>query len=1301
MTLDRNPQSRVANTPSSDQYYDYQEEFVGASKTVSKHKDQQEKSFNEMSVQELREALMSFPVNVRAALVDIRTERGSEEKKQSRRSVGDSDDDANRNRSKNEKNRQRSRSAEPVSKGGLITKERVSKAKEREKRAAYREAVKKSYQKLVESEDDSRHRHQSKLRNSRSGNGVSFSDYMESSANSSPSDHGETSEDDNGEIPRSELDDKYSDYQKPGKGSKGKSRKYSDLSGSDSPKGTGQSNHYVYQRHHRYASPTDASKIREREQSHYSSGERPYLKRSSSSVKPTRSSGNKHESGESNASRGKASRKRSSTSDSHQAKKSKDKSPEREQERHKVLEWSRRNAWDKKIRSDYSVSPLRQSRGTSPMRSVSPVVKLQYKSFDSSIERVDRRSSREIVDSSKRTVSSSTQAKIRQSDALQSSDKDRTPVVNSSKAEVARQSSAERKYKSPNFFEFRNTVNSTKALSTVKDSKKSDKLSEEGMTSQVVLSQQALLARYRKNKEMDTQPAQNIKVGLTPLSAVNAIFGSKFGKKSQPVTNGITTSRYANPTSSSTLHRESSEDVDFGHQLRQHQNGNSKGVVESVKANSDKHHFSPSLSVDVSRFRSNSSHSFGSESNTGQAEFRRMQDWLKRIGLSRYEIVLQEHGINKLSIVELLQRKDMINIGIDEKDVPSLLNHISDFSLRTRSFAEQAMTSFTPNKARREHQRAMPTTPNSPPPQKVTPEDIKDILLTAFDCGDTHKFFSGWKAAELYMPEECKVFNPMRPAIYNAKQAIEFHLHLHFAVFPLKQCGNGSIVACRERVKKEMDILKEYLEKIASSDPQAVCWDLSDVVDSSNTNGKDKSFPVSPTLAHSFTQSREFATYAGIVMVPDPRTNVAFANLFKADWISALKERLMQFLDVVGFQIFDEKATHSILPFSPAKKSSSQQSNDLSEKGNAPDTNLVTQQQLDLNQPFAPLELDGAKGSSAVDLMSESLSPIPRDENERTTEMSFNTELATEVARADNILSAKSVSRELSSGIALDARGEEQEEVLNSPLSIDSSISQLTDSPSQTVDEAGLRVKNTESSPALSRRLGRNGEQPPVKKVSSMQAQVNNYNKLLKARGEPENSPAVAESFPVDPLSSNIQKSVSTPQTTGVTFNRKPLVFKPQPPAKPPAMQSQVDTYNLLLSNGGNEGKNPPEIDSKAFNPEDSSEWDQGNGSALPVKIIPIPRKSSLLRNSLVPKADDSLDAEKKMDDGKERSSDQRKSIINTTESIDTDGALILSEANALPITRNDEKERTAEPVAIAHGSTQQLLETQEESDNA
>jgi hypothetical protein len=58
------------------------------------------------------------------------------------------------------------------------------------------------------------------------------------------------------------------------------------------------------------------------------------------------------------------------------------------------------------------------------------------------------------------------------------------------------------------------------------------------------------------------------------------------------------------------------------------------------------------------------------------------------------------------------------------------------------------------------------------------------------------------------------------------------------------------------------------------------------------------SFP-SPSPSRPFIRSREYAIYAGMVLVPEPEQNVAFQGLFQPDWMESLKERLRQFLQLV------------------------------------------------------------------------------------------------------------------------------------------------------------------------------------------------------------------------------------------------------------------------------------------------------------------------------------------------------------------------------------------------------------------
>lgn len=147
---------------------------------------------------------------------------------------------------------------------------------------------------------------------------------------------------------------------------------------------------------------------------------------------------------------------------------------------------------------------------------------------------------------------------------------------------------------------------------------------------------------------------------------------------------------------------------------------------------------------------------------------------------------------------------------------------------------------------------------------------------------------------------------------------MEFHLHLYFSVYPIMhQLG-------KEEVRRGKNCLKEYLETMLVAN-EIDSWGNGQMLlggggdkagGGSNTLPQPSTlspppdilmFASSPTLrsltasSSSFMRSKEFAIYAGLVMVPEPQSNEAFSQLFKHDWMSSMRSRFLQFIEIVGF----------------------------------------------------------------------------------------------------------------------------------------------------------------------------------------------------------------------------------------------------------------------------------------------------------------------------------------------------------------------------------------------------------------
>lgn len=128
---------------------------------------------------------------------------------------------------------------------------------------------------------------------------------------------------------------------------------------------------------------------------------------------------------------------------------------------------------------------------------------------------------------------------------------------------------------------------------------------------------------------------------------------------------------------------------------------------------------------------------------------------------------------------------------------------------------------------------------------------IQKDLLSAFDDGDNKVFFELWTEN---IPSEIKDTDA-------EAQSLEFHLHIHFTIYPLKgHPGRHDQAEFEERISH----FKQYLE----------------------------------TQGAALSQTTEFLPYYALPFVPNPTVHPSFKDLFQDSWIPQLKDKLEQFLSV-------------------------------------------------------------------------------------------------------------------------------------------------------------------------------------------------------------------------------------------------------------------------------------------------------------------------------------------------------------------------------------------------------------------
>ncbi|XP_049910848.1 lisH domain-containing protein ARMC9 isoform X2 [Epinephelus moara] len=143
-----------------------------------------------------------------------------------------------------------------------------------------------------------------------------------------------------------------------------------------------------------------------------------------------------------------------------------------------------------------------------------------------------------------------------------------------------------------------------------------------------------------------------------------------------------------------------------------------------------------------------------------------------------------------------------------------------------------------------------------PKPQGSTFRDsktrgIQKDLLSSFDDGDHKVFFELWTEN---IPSEIKDTD-------TEAQSLEFYLHIHFTIYPLRRHpGRHDRAEFEERISH----FKQYLE----------------------------------TRGAALSQTTEFLPYYALPFVPNPTVHPSFRDLFQDSWIPQLKDKLERFLSV-------------------------------------------------------------------------------------------------------------------------------------------------------------------------------------------------------------------------------------------------------------------------------------------------------------------------------------------------------------------------------------------------------------------
>ncbi|KAL2089781.1 hypothetical protein ACEWY4_014469 [Coilia grayii] len=129
---------------------------------------------------------------------------------------------------------------------------------------------------------------------------------------------------------------------------------------------------------------------------------------------------------------------------------------------------------------------------------------------------------------------------------------------------------------------------------------------------------------------------------------------------------------------------------------------------------------------------------------------------------------------------------------------------------------------------------------------------IQKDLISSFEDGDYKVFFELWNDG---IPVDVRDSHP-------TAQKLEFYLHIHFTIYPLKHCPGR--LQDRGDFDERITFFKHFLE----------------------------------TRGSALSQTTEFLPFYALPFVPNPVAHPSFKNLFQDSWMPEMKERLENFLSM-------------------------------------------------------------------------------------------------------------------------------------------------------------------------------------------------------------------------------------------------------------------------------------------------------------------------------------------------------------------------------------------------------------------
>jgi len=173
----------------------------------------------------------------------------------------------------------------------------------------------------------------------------------------------------------------------------------------------------------------------------------------------------------------------------------------------------------------------------------------------------------------------------------------------------------------------------------------------------------------------------------------------------------------------------------------------------------------------------------GQRSIADDAQWGRVVDWLSGINMQIYEGIFEEQGLTSLSAIELLEKKDLVEMVVKTEHQGPILKAIQSFSQKTN----ESIVGINQT------------------------ENLVQWVVGAFDDGNREVFSQFWDSKLPSKVRDKGHFN------YAAGKKIEFYCHTYFAVLPIMR--GEPLDACEAALTEYRKVCKD-LERtfVASSD---------------------------------------------------------------------------------------------------------------------------------------------------------------------------------------------------------------------------------------------------------------------------------------------------------------------------------------------------------------------------------------------------------------------------------------------------------------------------------------------------